>query len=103
MNRKEKALVMGFVEYLQGIYGEDGGSYQPFAGPPNSLLVPMFVGGDSSEQEQLPDFGVLGSVMGAQGGGMMPPLMGLEELQMQSAGPGGVAQVSPDPLMGMLG
>jgi hypothetical protein len=101
MNRKEKALVMGFVEYLQSIYGEGGESYEAFSAPANSLLVPMFVGADAAEVEQLPDFGMLGSVMGAPGGGAMQPLMGFDELQ--ASGPLGGMPPGVDPLMGMMG
>lgn len=84
MNRKEKALVMGFVEYLQGVYGEDGERHEVLTNPPNSLLVPMFVDADPEDFEEFPDFGAVGSAMaqpdlgsllgqidGLPGGGMM--------------------------------
>ena len=40
MNRKQKGLVNGFIEYLQGIYGEGGVDDRVGYGAPNSLLVP---------------------------------------------------------------
>jgi hypothetical protein len=108
MNRKEKALVMGFVEYLQSVYGEGGDAYEPPAGPANSLLVPMFVGADSADLDDMPDFGALGSLMGGEGQGA-GPLMGLDELMGNQAG-GGMMGEDPamdpmmmDQMMGMMG
>jgi hypothetical protein len=65
MNGQEKKLVLGFVEYLQSVYGQDG--TQPL-GPPvpaNSLLVPMFVGAEPDDLEGV-DLGVLGQALGQE-------------------------------------
>jgi len=96
MNRKEKALVMGFVEYLQGVYGEGGAGFEAFSTPSNSLLVPLFVGADEPEGEGVPDFGAIGSAMG--GGG--PDMAALLQ-QIDSIGGGGMGA---DPMgMGSMG
>jgi hypothetical protein len=84
MNRKEKALVMGFVEYLQGVYGEGGTLSEQFVAPSNSLLIPMFVGGDEQPEDEMPDFGAVASVMG----GGQPDIAGLLG-QIDGAGLGG--------------
>jgi hypothetical protein len=122
MNRKEQALVMGFVEYLQGVYGEGGTLAESFITPPNSLLIPMFVGGDEEAQEMMPDFGAVGSVMGggdlnqllaqidavppspmgAPGMGMGMPGMGAPGMGMPAGGMGAPPMMDPM-MMGMMG
>jgi hypothetical protein len=95
-----KAIVAGFVEYLQGVYGANGTDAQALLSPPNSLLVPMFVGAD---EEAAPDFGALGAAMGGQ-----PDYGGL--LASVDRVTGGAMGADPmmdpmmsDPTMGMLG
>lgn len=44
MNKETKKMVMGFVEYLQSIYGiENGDSGYVTPVPPNSLAIPLFL------------------------------------------------------------
>jgi hypothetical protein len=116
MNRKEQALVMGFVEYLQGVYGEGGTLAESFVTPPNSLLIPMFVGADERPGEMMPDFGAVGSVMGAgevdinqllaQVDGVGGSPMGMPGMDMGMGMPPGGMGAPPmmDPMMmGMMG
>lgn len=67
MTRKEQALILGFVEYLQSIYGEDG--TQPLAAipntPPNALLIPMFAGSEPDDMQGV-DLGALGGALGQE-------------------------------------
>jgi len=111
MNRKEQALVMGFVEYLQGVYGEGGTLAESFITPPNSLLIPMFVGGDEQPQEMMPDFGAVGSAMGggvdmnqllAQADGVGASPMGMPGMGMPAGGMGAPPAMDPM-MMGMMG
>jgi hypothetical protein len=100
MNRKEKALVMGFVEYLQGVYGEDGERFEAFTNPPNSLLVPMFVDADPEDAEEFPDFGAVGSAMAQPDmGALMAQINGLSPMQPDMMGADMGMGMDADPMM----
>jgi hypothetical protein len=88
-----KAIVAGFVEYLQGVYGDGGQAGPAVLSPPNSLLVPMFVGAD---EEPETDFGALGAAMGQQPD-YSRLLAGVDRVT------GGADPMMADPTMGMLG
>jgi hypothetical protein len=68
MNKETKKMVMGFIEYLQSIYGsssENGGAsamVKPV--PPNSLAIPLFLTEKTSDS--MGAFGMVGNAMGME-------------------------------------
>jgi hypothetical protein len=94
MTRKEKALVMGFIEYLQGVYGDDGQEQLAPGTPANSLLVPLFVGSDEELMSGGMEFAAAANAMAGpvDTGSLLSTIDGLT----------GFAPVD-DPMMGMMG
>jgi hypothetical protein len=66
MNKETKKMVMGFVEYLQSVYGADGGTASVKPVPPNSLAIPLFL--TEKAPDSLSAFGSIGNAMGGTGG-----------------------------------
>jgi len=64
MNKETKKMVMGFVEYLQSIYGENGSTPAVAPVPPNSLAIPMFV--TMKDEDAFSSLGQVADVMGYQ-------------------------------------
>lgn len=64
MNKETKKMVMGFVEYLQSIYGENGSTPVVAPVPPNSLAIPMFV--TMKDDDAFSSLGQVADVMGYQ-------------------------------------
>lgn len=64
MNKETKKMVMGFVEYLQSIYGENGSTPAVAPVPPNSLAIPMFM--TAKDDEAFSSLGQVADVMGYQ-------------------------------------
>lgn len=105
MNKKDKALVDGFIRYLQGVYGNQTEDSPGSFASPNSLMMPVFM-------EDPADYETAAAAMEPQGfgptvSGMMAEMEGAQDPFARALGqelgpPVGGPAVGPGLLSGLM-